>query len=92
MHDSDSLGWFYCVQVKNCCPSQNEQKRAEEHCQSVFYSPRISKEPSSGLKSLPSMPSNILATAGYDHTIRLWEVSSGYCYRTLQYQDSVRQI
>jgi len=34
------------------------------------------------------MPSNILATAGYDHTIRLWEVSSGYCYRTLQFQDS----
>jgi len=30
----------------------------------------------------------ILATAGYDHTIRLWEVSSGHCYRTLQFQDS----
>jgi len=34
------------------------------------------------------MPSNILATSGYDHQIRLWEVSSGFCYRTLQFQDS----
>jgi len=34
------------------------------------------------------MPSQILATAGYDHTIRLWEVASGFCYRTLQFQES----
>jgi len=34
------------------------------------------------------MPSNILATSGYDHQIRLWEVSSGFCYRTLQFPDS----
>lgn len=30
----------------------------------------------------------ILATAGYDHTIKLWEATSGICYRTLQYGDS----
>ena len=30
----------------------------------------------------------ILATAGYDHTIKLWEATSGICYRTLQYADS----
>jgi len=30
----------------------------------------------------------ILATAGYDHTIRFWEAHSGVCYRTLQYADS----
>lgn len=30
----------------------------------------------------------ILATAGYDHTIKLWEATSGICYRTLQYTDS----
>eukprot|EP00029_Vermamoeba_vermiformis_P008420 TRINITY_DN3940_c0_g1_i1.p1 TRINITY_DN3940_c0_g1~~TRINITY_DN3940_c0_g1_i1.p1 ORF type:complete len:334 (-),score=30.57 TRINITY_DN3940_c0_g1_i1:31-1032(-) len=34
------------------------------------------------------MPSVILATAGYDHTIRLWEVPTGYCYRTLQFAES----
>lgn len=30
----------------------------------------------------------ILATAGYDHTIRFWEAPTGRCYRTLQYPDS----
>ena len=30
----------------------------------------------------------VLATAGYDHTIRFWEATSGICYRTLQYGDS----
>jgi G protein beta subunit-like protein len=34
------------------------------------------------------MPSKILVTAGYDHTIRLWEVASGQCYRTIQFPDS----
>jgi WD40 repeat protein len=35
-------------------------------------------------------PSVVLATAGYDHTIRFWEATTGRCYRTLQYTDSVR--
>jgi len=30
----------------------------------------------------------ILATAGYDHTIRFWEAPTGLCHRTLQYTDS----
>ena len=30
----------------------------------------------------------VLATAGYDHTVRFWEATSGICYRTLQYADS----
>lgn len=30
----------------------------------------------------------VLATAGYDHTIRFWEATSGICYRTLQHPDS----
>ncbi|KAK9810741.1 hypothetical protein WJX73_004286 [Symbiochloris irregularis] len=30
----------------------------------------------------------VLATAGYDHTIRFWEATTGICYRTLQYSDS----
>jgi len=34
------------------------------------------------------MPSVILATASYDHTIRFWEAPSGICYRTIQYADS----
>ena len=33
-------------------------------------------------------PSVVLATAGYDHTLRFWEATSGICYRTLPYQDS----
>lgn len=34
------------------------------------------------------MSSVVLATAGYDHTIRFWEATSGICYRTLQYGES----
>jgi len=30
----------------------------------------------------------ILATAGYDHTIRFWEAPTGVCYKTLQHPDS----
>lgn len=30
----------------------------------------------------------VLATAGYDHTIRFWEATSGICYRTLQFNDA----
>ena len=33
-------------------------------------------------------PSVVLATAGYDHTVRFWEATRGICYRTLQYADS----
>jgi len=31
----------------------------------------------------------VLATAGYDHTIRFWEALSGICLRTVQHPDSV---
>lgn len=31
----------------------------------------------------------VLATAGYDHTIRFWEAASGTCNRTVKYPDSV---
>ena len=34
------------------------------------------------------MSSVVLATAGYDHTVKFWEATSGICYRTLQYPDS----
>lgn len=34
------------------------------------------------------MSSVVLATAGYDHSIRFWEATSGVCFRTLQYPDS----
>ncbi|CCI45647.1 hypothetical protein ABG067_007680 [Albugo candida] len=30
----------------------------------------------------------VLATAGYDHTIRFWEAASGTCNRTVKYSDS----
>ncbi|XP_025105800.1 target of rapamycin complex subunit lst8-like isoform X2 [Pomacea canaliculata] len=30
----------------------------------------------------------ILATAGYDHTIRFWQAHSGMCHRTVQHPDS----
>ena len=31
----------------------------------------------------------VLATAGYDHTIRFWEALSGVCLRSIQHPDSV---
>jgi target of rapamycin complex subunit LST8 len=30
----------------------------------------------------------ILATAGYDHTIRFWEATTGICWRTIPHADS----
>uniref|UniRef100_A0A8C4WXN5 Uncharacterized protein n=1 Tax=Eptatretus burgeri TaxID=7764 RepID=A0A8C4WXN5_EPTBU len=32
----------------------------------------------------------ILATAGYDHTVRFWQAHSGVCTRTLQHQHSLK--
>ena len=34
------------------------------------------------------MSSVVLATAGYDHTIRFWEATTGVCYRTIPFQES----
>lgn len=34
------------------------------------------------------MPSVVLATSSYDHTIRFWEAPSGICYRTIQHPES----
>ena len=34
----------------------------------------------------------LLATAGYDHTIRFWQAHSGICHRTVQHPDSVSFI
>lgn len=33
-------------------------------------------------------PSVVLATGGYDHTVRIWEATSGICYRSVQAGDS----
>ncbi|KAJ4460609.1 putative Protein LST8 [Paratrimastix pyriformis] len=30
----------------------------------------------------------LIATSGYDHTIRFWEPTNGICYRSFQYMDS----
>jgi G protein beta subunit-like protein len=30
----------------------------------------------------------ILATGGYDHTVRFWEAASGVCFRTIQFPES----
>ena len=41
------------------------------------------------VRGLHSMPTSVvLATGGFDHTIRFWEASSGICHRTIQYPDS----
>lgn len=34
------------------------------------------------------MPSVILVTGGYDHTIRFWEAPSGICYKTIPFPES----
>lgn len=31
----------------------------------------------------------ILATGGYDHTIKIWQTHTGLCQRTLQHPESV---
>lgn len=31
----------------------------------------------------------ILATGGYDHTIKIWQTHSGICQRTMQHAESV---
>lgn len=52
------------------------------------------QQPSSGSQpsAQPAQPTNIvsevvLATAGYDHTIRFWEALSGVCLRTIPFPD-----
>lgn len=35
-------------------------------------------------------PAVLLATAGYDHTIRFWDVVTGSCIGALQHNESVR--
>lgn len=49
--------------------------------------------------SLPtSVPDNadgdqlLLATGGYDHTIKIWQAHTGNCNRTMQHNDSVSEI
>lgn len=39
---------------------------------------------------MPNAPGNgvVLATGGYDHTIRFWHAHSGVCCRTVQHPDS----
>ncbi|KND03083.1 TOR complex subunit LST8 [Spizellomyces punctatus DAOM BR117] len=39
-------------------------------------------------QSPPNVTEVVLATAGYDHTIRFWEALSGICLRTIQHPDS----
>lgn len=34
----------------------------------------------------------ILATGGYDHTIKIWQTHTGICLRTMQHQESVSTI
>jgi WD40 repeat protein len=42
-------------------------------------------------ESVRNMPNVILATSGYDHSLKFWEAPSGICYRTIQLNpDSVR--
>jgi len=36
----------------------------------------------------PPVEEVVLATAGYDHTIRFWQAHTGQCVRTLQHSDS----
>ncbi len=37
-------------------------------------------------------PAVLLATAGYDHSIRFWDVVTGVCTNTLQYNLSVPDL
>lgn len=37
----------------------------------------------------PAPPAVILTSAGYDHTIRFWDVIQGACIGTLQHNESV---
>lgn len=34
----------------------------------------------------------ILATGGYDHTIKIWQTHTGICQRTMQHAESVSFI
>lgn len=33
----------------------------------------------------------VLATAGYDHTVKLWNISTALCVKTFQHPDSVKK-
>lgn len=34
------------------------------------------------------MASVVLATAGYDHSIKFWEATNGICYRTITHNET----
>ncbi|XP_056627343.1 target of rapamycin complex subunit lst8 isoform X1 [Triplophysa dalaica] len=53
----------------------------------VFFSPGIEFNMNVNQGTVGSDPV-ILATAGYDHTVRFWQAHSGICTRTVQHQDS----
>ena len=49
------------------------------------------QRPPAASPASPSQPHAVevvLASAGYDHTIRFWEALSGICVRTIQHPDS----
>jgi len=37
-----------------------------------------------------SSADTVLATAGYDHTIKLWQIHTALCIKTFQHPDSVK--
>jgi hypothetical protein len=38
------------------------------------------------------MPTVVLCTAGYDHTIRFWEATTATSHRAVQFSDSVSEV
>lgn len=41
------------------------------------------------VEATPSAEQVILATGGYDHTIKIWQASTGVCQRVCHHVDSV---
>jgi hypothetical protein len=54
---------------------------------SSIHAPKLnSSPPTNALSSADT----VLATAGYDHTIKLWQIHTALCVKTFQHPDSVR--
>lgn len=86
--------YFKCCPLKigsQCMAVKKQQKYSYYYFTFPSWRKGVCKIPAKMNANQGTVSSDpvILATAGYDHTVRFWQAHSGICTRTVQHQDSV---